>query len=157
VRTREASWLPADVCIVYDHVLRHLPQHWERYLAPRFQTQTNLTLVHGDAFFTNFLCPKQHNGGPTYVLDWQGPAFDIGGYDLANLCATFWTSEQRHEAQRERRILERYLVRLQTAGVAAYTWDDLVTDYQAGIMYWVLVPVQDGHDGAGKAYWWTAM
>jgi hypothetical protein len=65
--TDEAGWFPTDLRQLYDRVLVHLRQHWERYLEPRFRTHTHLTLVHGDAYFANFLCPKQASGGATYV------------------------------------------------------------------------------------------
>ena len=90
-------------------------------------------------------------------LHWQSPVVDIGGYDLANLCATFWTPEQRQEGQREQKILRRYHWALQSYGVQGYSWDDLIADYQAGLIYWLLVPVQDRRDGAPKEYWWPKM
>jgi hypothetical protein len=91
------------------------------------------------------------------LLDWQSPVVDIGGYDLANLCATFWTSEQRHATQREEQLLRRYHRMLETQGVHNYAWDDLTTDYQTGLIYWLLVPVQDRYDGSGTDYWWPKM
>ena len=90
--------------------------------------------------------------GTTYLLDWQSPSFDIGGYDLANLCAAFWAPQQRHEDQREMRILRRYFAVLQQHGVQSYAWDDLLTDYKTGLIFWLLMPVQDRHDGSGKEY-----
>lgn len=157
LRANEADWFPADYRDFYDQVLTNLRQHWEQYLEPRFRTQKHLTLVHADAYFANFLCPKSEKSDTTYLLDWQSPIVDIGGYDLANLCATFWTSEQRHEANREKKILERYYATLQRYGVTNYSWEDLLTDYQTGLIYWLLVPVQDQHGGAGKDYWWPKM
>jgi hypothetical protein len=153
----EAAWFPDDLRGLYEGVLDHLDQHWQRYLEPRFRTMLNLTLVHGDAFFANFMCPKEPADGATYLLDWQEPVVDIGGYDLANLCATFWTSEQRHASQREQQILRRYHAALLAHGVRAYTWPDLLTDYRTGLIYWLLVPVQDCYGGAGKDYWWPKM
>ena len=38
-----------------------------------------------------------------------------------------------------------------------YTWPDLLTDYRTGLIYWLLVPVQDRYGGAGKDYWWPKM
>ncbi len=154
---QEEGWFPDDLRALYEQVLTHLPNHWERYLEPRFRSKHHLTLIHGDAYFANFLCPAPPATGPTYLLDWQSPGFDIGGYDLANLCATFWTPEQRHEGQREERMLRRYYATLQAHGVNQYTWEDLVTDYQLGLIYWVLMPVQDGADGSRKDYWWPKM
>jgi hypothetical protein len=153
----EEAWFPDDLRELYAGVLDHLEQHWRCYLEPRFQGGANLTLVHGDAYFSNFLCPNDPAGGTTYLLDWQEPVVDIGGYDLANLCATFWTSEQRHAAQREQQILRRYHATLQAHGVRDYAWDDLLTDYQTGLIFWLLMPVQDRYGGAGKDYWWPKM
>ncbi len=154
---REASWFPGDLRALYERVLAHLEQFWEQYLEPRFRARQRLTLIHGDAYFANFLCPQPPATGPTYLLDWQSPGFDIGGYDLANLCATFWTSEQRREDQREETILRRYYATLQARGVTGYSWENLLTDYRLGLIFWLLVPVQDGADGARKDYWWPKM
>jgi hypothetical protein len=152
----EVAWFPDDLRALYTYVFDHLERYWERYLAPRFQSRTRLTLIHGDAYFANFLCPVDP-AGATYMLDWQSPTVDIGGYDLANLCAPFWNSAQRNEADRERRILQHYLTILHDAGVGDYEWSDLVADYQAGLIYWLLVPLQDRYDGSSKAYWWPKM
>lgn len=153
----EGAWFPADLRALYERVLAQLPAHWERLLAPRFRASKHLTLIHGDAYFANFLCPRQPGAGPTYLLDWQSPGFDLGGYDLVNLCATFWTPEQRHEDQRELATLRRYHATLQAHGVRDYPWEDLVTDYQLGLIFWLLIPVQDGADGSRTSYWWPKM
>ena len=155
--TQEGDWFPAGLRELYEQVLGHLHYHWQHYLAHRFRTGTNLTLTHGDAYFANFLCPKEPTTGTTYLLDWQSPSFDIGGCDLANLCAAFWTAEQRHEAQREDNILHRYHTVLQECGVSSYSWDELVTDYKIGLIVWLFIPVQDCYDGASKEYWWPKM
>jgi hypothetical protein len=153
----EATWFPDDLRELYLHVLDHLEWHWKHYLAPRFQAKANLTLLHGDAYFANFMCPNHPTAGRTYLLDWQSPTVDIGGYDLVNLCATFWTSEQRHAGQREQQILQRYHALLQGHGVSDYAWRDLLTDYQTGLIYWLFVPLQDRYGGASKDYWWPKM
>ena len=61
--------------------------------------------------------------------------------------------EQREEGDREAEILHRYFDALVAGGVTDYTWDQLCQDYRAGIIYWVLVPLQDAHDGAAPSYW----
>jgi hypothetical protein len=152
----EAGWFPKELRELYERALDHLEQHWARYLEPRFRTRTRLTLVHGDTYFANFLCPKA-GGGAIYLLDWQSPTVDIGGYDLANLCATFWTPEQRHAGRREEGILRRYLTTLQACGVRDYEWDDLAADYRSGLIYWLFVPLQDRFGGSPKEYWWPKM
>ena len=154
--TDEADWLPDELCQLYTGVLDHLEGHWARDLEPRFRTRTHLTLVHGDAYFANFLCPT-HTAEPAALLDWQSPGVGIGGYDLANLIAAFWTSEQRGDNQREARMLQHYHHVLQTCGVQDYSHEQLQTDYQSGLIYWLLVPVQDRNDGSPKDYWWPKM
>ena len=153
----EQAWFPAELRSLYERVLAHLSVHWEHYLKPRFAPRRKLTLVHGDSYFANFLCPRTPGAGATYLLDWQSPGADIGGYDLANLCAAFWTSEQRNDEQREARMLRRYHTGLLTHGVTDYPWDELVTDYQTGLIFWLLMPVQDRYDGAPREYWWPKM
>jgi hypothetical protein len=54
----------------------------------------------------------------TYLIDWQTAAAHLGSQDLVNLIATFWTSKQRRERDRERRLLRRYLQTLHTCGVS---------------------------------------
>ncbi len=153
----EKAWFPDDSRELYEQVLAHLSVHWEQYLKPRFQAKRNLTLVHGDTYFTNFLCPKTPRTAATYLLDWQSPGVDIGGYDLANMIAPFWTSQQRHEGQREETMLRRYHTVLREHGVTNYSWDELITDYKTGLIFWLLMPVQDRYSGSGKEYWWPIM
>jgi len=154
----EASWFPDDLRDLYAQILAQLRLYWREYLASRMQSRANLTLIHGDAYFNNFLCPRNPaSEAPTYLIDWQSPTCAIVGYDLANLLATFWTPEQRHDQQREVSALRAYHTTLQANGVSSYTWDDLVLDYQHGLIYWLLVPVQDSFDGSSRDYWWPKM
>lgn len=154
---KEADWFPGEVREFYEKLFDRLPLFWETYLLPRFRESKHLTLIHGDAYFSNFLCPRVPGSGPTYLLDWQSPEFDLGAYDLVNMLATFWTPEQRHEEQREEKLLRLYHRVLQVQGVKNYSWDDLLNDYRFGIIFWVLMPVQDGYDGSDKDYWWPKM
>lgn len=153
LRTSESDWIPLRTVDLYDQVFARLPGYWERHLKNRFQTGKNLTLTHGDAYFANFLCPVIPRSAPTYLIDWQSASFDIGAYDLALLLTAFWTSAQRADGGREERILRRYHRGLGESGVEGYSWDDLITDYRHGILYWLLVPLQDRFDGSGPAYW----
>jgi hypothetical protein len=158
LNTSEESWFPDDLRELYEYVFANLRLYWKDYLAPRFQSYTNLTLIHGDAYFNNFLYPRSPtSGAPTYIIDWQSPACDTVGYDLANLLATFWTPEQRHDQHREVSALRYYHATLQAHGVNSYVWDDLILDYQHGLIYWLLVPLQDRFDGSSRDYWWPKM
>ena len=151
------SWLPSDVRELFEYILPRLPGYWERELRDRMLKRQQLTLVHGDAYFENFLCPRVPGAGPTYLIDWQSPSFDVGAGDLVNLCATWWTSEQRNERRREERILLRYHDQLIAGGVMDYTYDDLRADYARALIDWVLVPVQDAANGSSLDYWWPKM
>ncbi|NJN81535.1 MAG: DUF1679 domain-containing protein [Caldilineaceae bacterium] len=152
----EADWFPSELIQLYTKAFDQLEAFWARYLEPRFRAGSHLTLVHGDAYFANFLCPRQR-GSETYLLDWQSPSVDLNGYDLANLIATFWTSEERSESAREMRMLRQYLHTLQSNGVEDYTWEELVVDYQIGLLFWLFMPIQDRRDGSPKEYWWPKM
>lgn len=153
----EQDWLPADIRTLYEHLLATLPAYWEEHLARRFNPLTHLTVMHGDSYFANFLCPKPGESGNTYLLDWQSPGVGLAGYDLVNLLATFWTSEQRRSEGREQALLQRYYATLCANGVKDYTWGDLLLDYRHGLIFWLLMPVQDCYGGAGKDYWWPKM
>jgi hypothetical protein len=155
--TQEGKWFPAELRALYEELFAQLPHHWAHYLEPRFRANRGLTLVHGDAYFANFLTPKVGAAGSAYLLDWQSPCADLGSYDLANLCAAFWTPAQRQDNDRELRMLQRYHAGLCTHGVNDYAWEALLTDYKSGLIFWLLMPVQDGGDGAAKSYWWPKM
>ena len=129
-----------------------------------------MTLVHGDSYPANFLCPMHPSSRPpfgeaegtreheaVYLIDWQFAAAQLGTQDLVNLCATFWTSKQRREHDRERRLLRRYLETLHTCGVSGYDWEDLALDYRIALLDWVLTPLHDRADGTPEDYWWPKM
>lgn len=155
--SEEGDWFPGNLRDLYESVLARLPDYWHKYLAPRFDPPKQITLIHGDAYFANFLCPLSATEGRTYLIDWQSYGFEIGTLDLANLCATFWTREQRQENNREERILRRYREQLVAGGVKGYSWEDLLLDYRHALVFWLLIPVQDGADGALRDYWWPKM
>ncbi len=115
------SWFPADVRVLYEHTLARLPRLWPRYLEPRVTTLTNLTLIHGDCYFSNVLVPRNAGSGTTTLIDFQDIGADVGAGDLVNLCATFWTPAQRRDGGREVRVLRRYHAGLLEHGVAGYS------------------------------------
>jgi aminoglycoside phosphotransferase (APT) family kinase protein len=149
VERRQRAWL---------RVRAQLPQtarQFYEYILSRASTVDTSdrphTLVHGDAYLSNFLVPRKGNG-PAILLDWQSPTMDIGALDLANLCATFWTREQRRTL--ESRVLHRYH---ETLDRGDYPYDQLRADYRIAVLDWLLVPVQDAADGASPAYWQPKM
>jgi thiamine kinase-like enzyme len=153
----EESWFPAEYARTYEAILAGLPHLWERYWRPRTVGKRGLTLTHGDAYFSNFLCPNLGTGGGVLLLDWQSPEGYLGASDLANLLATFLNSAQRKEGGREDRLLRLYHTTLKQAGVQDYSWQALLLDYRLTILDWLLVPLQDRHDGSRRDYWWPKM
>ncbi|HZU11943.1 MAG TPA: phosphotransferase [Chloroflexota bacterium] len=148
--------LPAEIRSLYQQAIDGMPALWERCFQGRMGSGRALTIVHGDCYFSQFLCPRDP-GGATYVVDWQGARADLPTIDLTHLFATFWTPEQRHEDHRERRMLERYLAELRSAGVTDYDWDMLQYDYRLALIYMIFYPVWDALDGSGRDYWWPKM
>jgi hypothetical protein len=155
--TAEGARLPVEIRELYEWVMPRLHYHWEHYLAPRFRDPQHLTVVHGDSYFSNFLCPRPGQVGNTYLLDWQSPTVDLASYDLVNLIAPFWTRAQRQHEDREQQLLRRYYTTLCAHGVIGYTWEDLLTDYRSGLIFWLLMPVQDRFGGASREYWWPKL
>jgi hypothetical protein len=110
-----------------------------------------------DAYCSNFLCPRIPGQGPTYLLDWQSPEVNIGAIDLVNLCASFWTRQQRREGQREEMLLHRYHDNLLSHGVTDFSLPDLHTDYRIGLIDWIFYPVWDSNNGSDLDYWHPKM
>jgi hypothetical protein len=152
-----SAWLPAHVVDLCGQVVDGLAAHWTRWLQPRLAGRKQLTLLHGDAYFANFLCPHPGTTGPAYLIDWQSACIDIGAGDLVNLMATFWTSEQRNAQGRERRLLDQFHRRLTEHGVTGYSVERLENDYRIGLVYWILMPIQDAYDGSPIDYWWPKL
>jgi hypothetical protein len=151
------SEVPASWLALYRQILAGLPGLWSTYFAPRVLTFKNLTYTEGDAYVTQYLTPKNYGSGVAYLVDYQDAFANFGAFDLVHLLATFWTPAQRHEQQREERLLKRYLEILHTNGVQEYTWADLLSDYRLMLIIIVLVPVWDATSGAPRSYWYPKM
>jgi hypothetical protein len=145
-----------------EDALGGLPALWERTYGQRFDEGRQLTLVNGDCYFAQFLCPREPGpalaagGGaalPTYLVDFQEACFFLPAEDLVFMFATFWTRAQRREGDRELRLLRRYLRRLEEHGVRGYTWDLLMADYRLSIVYMLFRTIWDQTSGAAEGYW----
>lgn len=126
---------------------------WDSYLADRIRSRRALTLINGDCYFIQFLCPKSPDLDRTYMIDLDSISAFLPAFDLMYLFATFWTREQRAEGGRELAALRRYHQRLQQSGVHTYTFDQLLLDYRLSIAHNVLHPVWDQQHGSSEAYW----
>jgi len=114
-------------------------------------------LTNGDCYFAQFLCPRDQRVDRTHIVDFQAVSANLGAYDLVYLFATFWTSTQRRDYDREARLLRQYHNTLQAARVMKYSWDALLVDYRLMIAYMIFDPVWDQTTGAKKSYWWPKL
>ncbi len=154
LRERESDALPDEIRTLYDAALAALPRIWERLLAERMAARRHLTLSHGDCYLSQFLCPLPGSSDQnTYLIDFQGASGDLPAMDLVFLFAAFWTPEQRHEGDREQRLLRAYLDALDKMGVHNYRWDDLVADYRIALAFMIFYPVWDAINGSSGDYW----
>lgn len=153
----EGATFPDDLRTLYERAVAGLPLLWDRYLARRVTTHTNLTLSNGDSYFAQFLCPKAPATGNTYIIDFQSPKADFAALDLVYLFATFWTPEQRREHDREERLLRRYHRALQGCGISGFSWDDLLADYRLMVLLMIFFPLWDQVNGSKRAYWWPKL
>ncbi len=97
----ERTWFPDHLQRLYEAALAGLPNLWVQYHAPRLTTRHNLTLTHNDAYFANFLCPKDGMSGESYLIDWQGPAVGRGADDLVNRGLVIIHSRKRGSCETE--------------------------------------------------------
>jgi thiamine kinase-like enzyme len=139
---------------LYEKAIVALPSLWERHLQWRLAEGKNLTLIHTDIHFNNFLFPNDPQHDTTRIIDWQSWGVYIGAHDLAYAIALGWP-------QRRRRVIEQNLVRryydgLQKYGVANYDWDSCWFDYRLSLIVSLFTPVLRWalFDESKTGWWW---
>lgn len=134
--------------------LDHLPHLWEKYIQPRVEAYSKLTLSHGDCYLTQFLVPKQPGSKePTYLVDFDSASGNFPAYDLVYLLPTFWSREQRLEDARELHFLQHYHTILCQCGVENYCFAELCQDYRLMLCYMLFDAAADQVRGSSPAYW----
>jgi hypothetical protein len=151
--TAVGGTIEPEVMRLAERALAGLPGLWERHYGPRFRDLRRTTLVNGDCYLTQFLCPLAGGATPVYLVDFQEASVHLPAEDLVFMFATFWTPEQRREDDRERRLLRRYLARLSGLGVAGYDWGTLLDDYRVSIVYMLFRTIWDQTNGSPESYW----
>lgn len=139
----------AEVAQIYLPLLEKLPLLWSRHLAHRFEDRANLTLIHGDCYFSQFLCPMEGKGR-TFIIDFDSVRLDTPTDDLVSL-TTFWQREAR--AEYEWAMLERYHNALCRAGVETYAWETFLADYRFSALQHVMYPILGQHGGDEQSFW----
>ena len=134
-------------CQVYEKVINALPELWQRVIPGH-----NLTLIHGDANFSNVLIPRDPDIDRALIIDWQLWGISFAAEDLAHLIALYWDKE--HRQHMEKKLLLRYHQGLVRFGVKNYTWHDCWTDYRLAVILRVLfMPMWFWLSGASESLW----
>jgi hypothetical protein len=153
---------PASQLAYQQEIERHLPgfitalgedlSSWDRQVLERTASATasmrerlttgrNLTLVHGDAHFMNFLFPLDAAGRDVRIVDWQFWLASAGPYDL-HMVVLNWPPDMRRE--REMPLVRRYYDALCRHGVKGYGWSECWRDYRWAITDNLFMPM----------WWW---
>jgi len=132
---------------VYERTLASLPRLWERVIPGK-----GLSLIHGDANFSNVLLPHDPDHESALIIDWQLWGVSFATMDLAHLIALFWGRE--HRQTMEKKLLMRYHQSLIRHGVEGYDWVDCWQDYRLSVLLRVLfMPMWFWLSGSPDSLW----
>lgn len=117
-----------------------------------FSQRENLTFIHGDAHFWNFMFPRNSNENQTLIFDWD--MWDIGSPtdDLAYMIGLHWYPERRKRLESE--LLATYHQALVAEGVRSYSFDALWQDYRLSCLRNMLIPVWQWSRNIHPSVWW---
>ncbi len=117
----------------------------------------NITLIHTNTHFWNFIYPKdiENEKYKALLFDWQTWGIGVGGQDLTFMIGYFWYPERRLLMEKD--LVKRYHSDLLKFGVNGYSWDDCWYNYKLSaflnlyrvVWWWSLNP----HSG----FWWPAL
>ena len=130
----------------YERIVACLPlPEWHE----RMETHRQVTLVHGDTHWWNYLLPRE--SGDLYLTDWAVWHLNIGPSDLAyvfgQVCYRNW------RLQYEQKLLRRYHECLQSYGVSGYDWAQCWHDYRLAMVFHAIWPIFH-HQFAPTHLWW---
>ncbi len=99
-------------------------------LAKERKENGNMTIIHDDAHFCNFMYPKNIDSKKykTKLIDWEDWTVGIGTMDLAYMIGFYWSSERRKLMEKE--LIKKYHETLLHFGVKNYSWEDCWQDYR---------------------------
>lgn len=143
--------LPPDDLLAYQKCLTELKTSWPQ-IEQRIDHNRQLTLIHGDNYFSQYLCPHDPSA-PTYIIDFGNRCVFLPAMDLVYMMATFWSPAQRLADNRERRLLDHYQNTLLKQGVDNYSHDQLMQDYILSLKLILFSTIWDMVSGASEAYW----
>ena len=132
---------------VYARSLAALPALWQRVIPG-----THLSLIHGDANFSNVLLPHHPDNGRAMIIDWQLYGISFPAEDLAHLIPLFWDREHRQAMERD--LLQRYHQQLIRHAVQDYDWTDCWEDYRRAVVLRALfMPMWFCLSGSPESWW----
>lgn len=132
---------------VYEKTLVSLPSLMERVTRGK-----NLTLIHGDANWSNVLLPHDPDRDRALIIDWQLWGVSFAAEDLAHLMALYWEKECRQRMERD--LLTRYHQGLIRHGVENYEWTECWNDYRLAVILRVLfMPMWFWVSGSPDSWW----
>ena len=110
---------------------------WDSFWKPRLGSGKALPLIHGDLNPCNILYPRQPDGR-VVVIDWEAyrrglPATDLAMLFGLHLCPSF---EDAFPYLRE------YHATLADVGGSSYSFNDLLEDYHAALMFELFFPIK---------------
>ena len=111
---------------------------WPDLFGDRIAGRHHLTLLHGDANWENIFLSRAPGGNARFV-DWECFKCGPSAYDVAYLLVSARNVEQRREIESE--VLRYYFDSLCAAGVAGYSYDDLIADYRVSLIANVFVAI----------------
>jgi hypothetical protein len=136
---------------LYERAIDALPR-----LMQRVTRGEHLTLIHGDANFSNVMLPCDASTGEALIIDWQLWGISFAAEDLAHLIALNWPESERDVMERD--LLKRYHAGLLRHGVGHYAWADCWYDYRlAGIIRVLFMPMWFWNSGAPADSVWFSL
>jgi Ser/Thr protein kinase RdoA (MazF antagonist) len=140
--------LPPERRELYARFLAAAPRLLERY-----QTQRNLTIVHGDAHVWNCFLPRNGDGNDIRLFDWDSWRTGAATTDLAYMIAMHWYPDRRQRL--ERPLLAHYHAALVAHGVRGYDERALYDDYRLSALVLLMRPVWQESSNIPAVIWWN--
>ena len=149
----ESETLSVTDIELYSKFIDALPALWKNYFKPRFKSNKNLTLTHGDCFHWQFFLPEEQDSSKVMMMDFDFAVVNSPAIDICLLIATHCSSEYRSQGGRELKLITRYLDRLRSKGVINYSKDEFMKDYVILIGCNILWTFKDRFRGCGREWW----
>jgi Phosphotransferase enzyme family len=120
-KTRYGGRVDADCRRIGDAISASYNTFKHGYVGPK-------CLIHNDFRPDNMMFATAPGGYPAVILDWQSIGVGCCMADVSYFLGGALSAPQRRA--NERRLLEGYLITLQSLGVRDYTWGELWRDYR---------------------------